>query len=171
MIRALPQIRAACPDVLYVIAGEGWEKPYLEHLVEEMRVGSAVQFLDMPSDQTLIECYQHCDLFALPNRQVGWDIEGFGIVLLEAQACGRPVLAGRSGGTAETFDPGVTGELVACETPDPLAATVIGLLQNEERARAMGRRARDFVVSRFDWTVLEREASTTFATFFPTSVI
>ena len=52
-----------------------------------------------PNDADLVNCYQQCDLFVLPNRQVGWDIEGFGMVLLEAQACGKPVIAGASGGT------------------------------------------------------------------------
>ena len=97
MIRALPAIRQRCPDVLYAIVGEGWERPYLESLVAELSVADLVQFRATPADDELIECYQQCDLFALPNRQVGWDFEGFGIVLLEAQACGKPVVTGQSG--------------------------------------------------------------------------
>jgi phosphatidylinositol alpha-1,6-mannosyltransferase len=166
MIRALPRIRSACPEVLYVIAGEGWEKAYLADLVARNGVHEAVQFLDLPSDQTLIDCYQQCDLFALPNRQVGWDIEGFGIVLLEAQACGKAVVAGRSGGTAEAIDPGLTGELVDCETPEPLAAAVIALLRDPERRNVMGARGREFVTQRFDWPVLEREAIAIFERAF-----
>ena len=96
-IRALPAIRQRCPDVLYSIAGEGWERPLLENLVAGCGVADLVQFRGMPGDAELVACYQQCDLFALPNRQVGWDFEGFGIVLLEAQACGKPVIAGRSG--------------------------------------------------------------------------
>jgi phosphatidyl-myo-inositol dimannoside synthase len=79
LIRALPAIRARCPDVLYAIAGEGWERPYLEQLVAEHGVGDVVQFRGVPADAELVECYQQCDLFALPNRQVGWDFEGFGM--------------------------------------------------------------------------------------------
>jgi phosphatidylinositol alpha-1,6-mannosyltransferase len=112
----------------------------------------------MPSDEELIECYQQCDLFALPNRQVGWDFEGFGIVLLEAQACGKPAIAGSSGGTAEAIAPSRTGELVSCETPDELALIVGDLLEDRERRARMGARAREWVVEHFDWEVLSRQA-------------
>ena len=67
------------------------------------------------ADDRLVQCYQQCDLFVLPNRQVGRDIEGFGMVLLEAQSCGKPVIAGASGGTAETMQPGETGYVVPCD--------------------------------------------------------
>jgi phosphatidylinositol alpha-1,6-mannosyltransferase len=163
MIRALPAVRARCPEVLYVVVGEGWERSYLHDLVVEHDVADAVQFRGRLAEDQLVECYQQCDVFVLPNRQVGWDFEGFGIVLLEAQACGKPVIAGRSGGTAETLDPGVTGELVACDAPEELAGAVTALLIDAERARAMGARARQFVVDRFDWQVLGRRALEVFA--------
>lgn len=158
LLRALPAIRARCPDVLYSIVGEGWERTYLDELVAEHHIGDAVQFRGMPSDEELIECYQQCDLFALPNRQVGWDFEGFGIVLLEAQACGKPAIAGSSGGTAEAIAPSRTGELVSCETPDELALIVGDLLEDRERRARMGARAREWVVEHFDWEVLSRQA-------------
>lgn len=162
LIRALPAIRAKCPDVLYAIAGEGWERPYLERLVAEHGVGDSVQFRGVPSDAELVECYQQCDLFALPNRQVGWDFEGFGMVLLEAQACGKPVIAGRSGGTAETMDPSSTGELVACDTPDALAEAAVRLLEGADDRRAMGARARPWVVEHFDWRAIAIDAKRLF---------
>jgi phosphatidylinositol alpha-1,6-mannosyltransferase len=158
LIRALPAIRARVTNVLYAIAGEGWERAYLENLAREHGVDDVVQFRGAPAFAELVECYQQCDLFALPNRQVGWDFEGFGIVLLEAQACGRPVIAGRSGGTAETMELGATGELVDCQTPDALAEAVIRLLETPDRLAAMGKRAREWTVARFDWAVLAREA-------------
>lgn len=158
LIRALPTIRARVPNVLYAIAGEGWERSYLEALAREHGVDDVVQFRGAPRFAELVECYQQCDLFALPNRTIGWDFEGFGIVLLEAQACGKAVLAGRSGGTNETIKPGVTGELVDCETPEPLAKAVAGLLNAPERLAEMGVRAREWAVGRFDWSVLAREA-------------
>jgi phosphatidylinositol alpha-1,6-mannosyltransferase len=159
MIRALPEIRRHCPDVLYVIVGDGPDRQYLQAVVDECRVGDHVQFRRIPNDDAeLVRCYQQCDLFALPNRQVDWDIEGFGIVLIEAQACGKPVLAGRSGGTPETLEPGKTGELVACETPEAVAAAVTGLLTDPSRRAGLGQRARQHVLDRFDWPVLARQA-------------
>ena len=98
-----------------------------------------------------MECYQQCDLFVLPNRQVGQDIEGFGMVLLEAQACGKPVIAGASGGTAETMQPGETGYVVPCDQPDELAAMVAELLLDPDRRTRMGEAARSWVVEQFDW--------------------
>jgi phosphatidylinositol alpha-1,6-mannosyltransferase len=163
LIRALPAIRQRCPDVLYSIAGEGWERPSLDRLVAEYGVADCVQFRAMPDDAELIECYQQCDLFALPNRQVGWDFEGFGIVLLEAQACGKPVIAGRSGGTAETMDPSNTGEIVLCDEPDQLASVAADLLQDEGRRERMGALARQWVVEHFAWDVLSRQAADLFS--------
>jgi phosphatidylinositol alpha-1,6-mannosyltransferase len=157
MIRALPQIRAACPDVLYAIAGEGWERRYLENLVTEHAVQDAVQFLGTPADRELIELYQQCDLFVLANRQIGWDFEGFGIVLLEAQACGRPVITGISGGTGEAMQPSATGLRVDCSVPGPLAGACIELLQSPSRRAELGARARAWVIDRFDWQVRARE--------------
>jgi phosphatidylinositol alpha-1,6-mannosyltransferase len=169
MIRALPIIRRRFPDVLYAIVGEGWERSYLNDLVAEHGVGDLVQFRGVPSDVELVQCYQQCDVFALPNRQVGWDFEGFGIVLLEAQACGKPVIAGRSGGTSETLDPSRTGVLVACETPETLADAVCGIFDDPQRGDTMGRDARDWVVRHFDWNVLRLDAERMFAGAVPTS--
>ena len=163
LIRALPAIREQCPDVLYAIAGEGWEQAYLEDLVRDLNVQDLVQFRGIPDEAELVACYQQCDVFALPNRQVSWDIEGFGIVLLEAQSCGKAVIAGKSGGTAEALQADRTGALVECETPDRLGRVVTALLQDPERANAMGQRGRDWVVERFDWDVLSQAALQLFA--------
>ena len=162
MIRALPSIRARCPDVLYSIAGEGWERQYLEELARSCGVVDAVQFRGAPAETELIESYQQCDVFALPNRKVGWDFEGFGIVLLEAQACGRPVIAGRSGGTAETMEAGRTGEIVSCDEPEELAAVIARLLDDPNRRAAFGAAARQWVCEHFDWDTLSRQASAIF---------
>ena len=162
MIRALPEVRRHCPDVLYVIVGDGADKPRLETLVSEHQVGDLVQFRTTAGDAELIQCYQQCDVFALPNRRVGWDIEGFGIVLIEAQACGKPVIAGSSGGTAEAMDPGRTGELINCDRPEELARTVSALLGDPGRRAAFGERARQSVLERFDWPVLARQADALF---------
>ena len=156
MIRALPAVRARCPDVLYSVVGAGWERHYLEQLAREHGVSDAVQFGGLTSEEDLLTCFQQCDLFALPNRRVGWDFEGFGIALIEAQACGRPVIAGNSGGAPETMVTGRTGELVDCNEPQPLAEAAIGLLEDPARLERMGREAREWVVSQFPWVYARR---------------
>jgi phosphatidylinositol alpha-1,6-mannosyltransferase len=162
LIRALPAVRERCPDVLYAIAGEGWERAYLEEMAVTHDVSSLVQFRGAPENEELVACYQQCDLFALPNRQVGWDFEGFGMVLLEAQACGKPVIAGRSGGTPETMIEAETGELVDGDGPEELARTAAALLDDRERRTVMGARARQWVVDRFAWDVLTERAREVF---------
>jgi len=163
MIRALATIRQDVPDVLYAIIGDGDERERLEALVAEEGQGAHVQFLGEVDDETMVRAYQQCDLFALPNRQDGEDIEGFGMVLVEAQACGKPVIAGDSGGTAETLKEGETGRIVDCRGPEALAAVVTELLTDKPLREQMGAEARAWVVSRFDWDVLAAEAGRLFA--------
>lgn len=162
MIRALGAVRQSIPDVLFAIAGDGEERPSLQEMVALEGVAANVQFLGEVDEGRLLTCYQQCDLFALPNRQVGKDIEGFGMVLLEAQACGKPVVAGDSGGTAETMRPGETGFVVPCDTPERLAELAAELLRDRPRVAHMGEAARAWVVERFDWASLTRQAARLF---------
>jgi phosphatidylinositol alpha-1,6-mannosyltransferase len=162
MIEVIARLRDRFPDVLYAIVGAGEEKSRLTEMVARLGAGGHVQFLGELKDADLLRCYQQCDLFALPNRAVGKDVEGFGMVLLESQACGRPVLAGASGGTAETMKPGETGVLVACDRPDEPAAVLTELLANAERLDRMGHAGREWVEGKFDWPALAAEAQRMF---------
>jgi phosphatidylinositol alpha-1,6-mannosyltransferase len=162
MIRALPAIRRALPNILYSIGGAGEERAALEALAVSEGVSEHVQFLGEVNDSTLLDCYRQCDLCALPNRQVGRDIEGFGMVLLEAQSCGKPVLAGASGGTAETMRIPETGRVVPCDEPGPLAGEVIDLLSDSQLRQRMGQSARAWVVEHFDWDALRQKAERLF---------
>jgi phosphatidylinositol alpha-1,6-mannosyltransferase len=143
--------------------GDGDELGFLKALAIENKVESHVQFLGELSDEAMRRCYQHCDLFVLPNRQVGQDIEGFGMVLLEAQACGKPVVAGTSGGTAETMDIPNTGLVVDCESPEALAQNIISLLRDDNRLREMGDAARPWTIEHFDWKSLSLRAAKLFS--------
>jgi phosphatidylinositol alpha-1,6-mannosyltransferase len=158
LLRALPAIRQRVPDVLYAIVGEGPERAALERLIGELGLGENVQLRGEPSDAELIECYQQCDLFVLPNRTVDGDFEGFGMVLVEAQACGKPVIAGASGGTAETMSVGKTGELVSCDGPELLAQAIARQLHDPEQLASRGRAARTWAVDKFDWEALVQKA-------------
>jgi phosphatidylinositol alpha-1,6-mannosyltransferase len=163
VIRALASVRHAIPDVLYAIVGDGKQREALEGLVAENDgLAHSVQFLGELDDATMIQCYQQCDLFVLANRQVGQDIEGFGMVLLEAQACGKPVLAGASGGTAETMRIPETGRVVPCDGPAELAAAICELMTDRAHMQRMGEAARQWVVERFDWAPLTRQAELVF---------
>jgi phosphatidylinositol alpha-1,6-mannosyltransferase len=158
MILALRAIRKAVPDVLYAIVGDGERREFLRALVEREGLGEHVQFLGELHDERLVRCYQQCDLFVLSNRQVGTDIEGFGMVLLEAQACGKPVVAGASGGTSEAMRNPETGRLVSCDGPHELEKVVVELLNDSDLRTRMGEAARQWVVRHFDWSSLSRQA-------------
>jgi len=161
MIRALPAIRARFPEVLYAVVGNGEEDAALKQLAIEVGQAEHVQFLGAVNDERMANCYHQCDLFALPNRKVGADFEGFGMVLLEAQACGKPVIAGANGGTAETMQVPETGRLVNCDGHELLAATVIELLSDPAEMRAMGERARAWALG-FDWPEVAKKAAAIF---------
>ncbi len=162
LLRALPEIIAQVPDVLYAIVGHGEERERLEQIVADEGLSANVMFMSEIPDDAMIQCYQQCDIFALPNRTEGRDIEGFGMVLVEAQACPRPVLAGDSGGTAETMLVGESGLVVDCTSAQPLAAALTSLLNDPARRHAMGQAGRAHVTSRFDWEALAGEAQQVF---------
>jgi phosphatidylinositol alpha-1,6-mannosyltransferase len=162
MIRALRAIRKTIPDILYAVVGDGEERRSLEAIALSEGVQEHVRFHGELDDRRMLECYQQCDLFVLANRQVGQDIEGFGIVLLEAQACGKPVIAGNSGGTAETMRLGDTGYVVSCNEIDEIVSLVPRLLGDSKRLARMGDAGRRWVTQRFDWDMLARQAERIF---------
>ena len=159
LIRALPQIRRLVPNVLYAIVGTGDQEDSLKQLVAELGLDESVLFHDEIADETMLRCYQQCDLFVLPNRQIGSDIEGFGMVLVEAQACGKPVIAGASGGTAETMQIPQTGRVIPCEESGPLAELVTSWLLDPALRKQMGDAARTWASTHFDWASLSQQAA------------
>ena len=164
MIKALPELIIEIPDLLYVIVGTGSELTSLERLVAKLELQNHVEFCGGCDSSMLLSCLQACDVFILPNRKVGSSIEGFGIVLLEAQACAKPVIAGDSGGTSETMLPCETGLIVDCSRSENLVQPVLHLMQKHEDRLLMGLAARRLMKQKFDWTVIaENVAQAVFA--------
>lgn len=162
LIKAMPEILKEFPSANYIIIGDGGEKSRLLALIDELSLHEQVKILSEATDETMINCYQSCDLFVLPNRQVGNDIEGFGMVLVEAQACGKPVIAGDSGGTAETMIIGETGFITDCTDPSLIAKEVCKLLANDELRKNMGVRARAHVIEKLDWKTIAQKGRSIF---------
>ncbi len=162
LIRAMQTVRQAIPGVLYSIVGDGEERPKLQRLVAELGLEAEVQFVGNVNDDKLVSCYQQCDLFVLPNREVAGDFEGFGMVLVEAQSCGKPVIAGRSGGTSETLIAGETGLLIDCSDTERLAKETVSLLSRPEQLARMGDAARAWAAATFDWDSLAKAAEVIF---------
>lgn len=162
IIKALPAIIKQEPNVLYAIIGDGEQRKSLISLADELGVAEHVMFMGEVSDNEMIQSYQQCDIFALPNRTIGNDIEGFGMVLVEAQACGKPVIAGDSGGTSETMVKGETGFIVDCSTPEPLAKQMIHLLSSPHLMSELQINARKHIEDNLDWKSLTKSIEIVF---------
>ena len=155
VLRALPALALAVPDVHYVIVGTGEEEARLRGLADELGITKQVTFTGPVRDADLPALYQACDVFVMPNREEpGRDVEGFGIVFLEAAAIGKPVVAGRSGGVEEAVLDGKTGLLVDGTDPQAVGAAAVALLQDPVRAAEMGRLGRERAVAEFSWELV-----------------
>jgi phosphatidyl-myo-inositol dimannoside synthase len=157
VIRALPLIRKRFPDVKYLIVGSGEELETLKRIAKDAGVDDAVIFVGSIADNERAAYYAAADVFLMPNRQVGVDIEGFGIVFLEAGAAGKPVIGGQSGGTGDAIEHGLTGIQVDGESLNTIVDAVVELLENPEKSRAMGIFAKQRVQRAFSWdSIVER---------------
>jgi phosphatidylinositol alpha-1,6-mannosyltransferase len=143
VIRALPNIADRVNEVAYVIVGDGPEKQSLKHLARECGVEHRVVFATGVNNEDLIRYYRSCHAFIMPNRTLeDGDTEGFGLVFLEAGACGKPVVAGRSGGVPDAVTDGDNGLLVDGSSVDAVATAAIKVLQDQQLASELGSRGR-----------------------------
>jgi phosphatidyl-myo-inositol dimannoside synthase len=157
VLRALPGVRRAVSDVAYVVVGDGPERERLAALARELGVDDAVRFVGGVSDDELPLWYSLADVFVMPSRSVPPDVEGFGIVFLEAGACERPVVAARSGGVPDAVADGISGLLVTPGETDELSDKLSELLLDPQRAAELGRRGRERVLGELNWdSVTER---------------
>ncbi len=150
LIKAMPALLKQHPDLFYAIVGRGEEREALQTLIDELGLSQSVRIYTELDDNSLVKAYQQCDFFILPNRTIGNDIEGFGMVLVEAQACGKPVIAGNSGGTAETMKQGETGYVVDCTSPENIVSELLPLLEGHALALD-SQDQREFVNASFSW--------------------
>ncbi|HET9186904.1 MAG TPA: glycosyltransferase family 4 protein [Acidothermaceae bacterium] len=153
LIKAMPAILRAAPDAMLLIVGEGPYRERLEKSVDEVGVRRAVRFTGGVPWQELPAYFDAGDVFAMPcrTRRKGLDVEGLGIVYLEASAVGIPVVAGNSGGAPDAVLEGQTGFVVDGEDVDAVAGAVIGLLLDPDRARTMGAAGRAWVEREWTW--------------------
>ena len=156
LIRALPAIRARVPEAALLIVGGGPHRSKLAELAREHGVESAVAITGSVPWGELSAYYAAGDAFAMPcrDRLGGLEVEGLGIVFLEASATGLPVVAGRSGGSPDAVLEGETGYLVDGRSVTEVAEAVAGLLEQPERAAAMGAAGRAWVERAWRWDVL-----------------
>jgi glycosyltransferase involved in cell wall biosynthesis len=126
IIKAMPEIVRAVPEARYLLVGKGPDRPRIERLIAEAGVQDAVILAGFVPDEELAEHYNLCDIFAMPSRA-----EGFGIVYLEALACGKTVLAGNKDGSRDALGGGELGLLVDPDDTAEIAAEIIRVLRRE----------------------------------------
>lgn len=153
VIRALPILTKQVPDLVYLIVGDGPYRGVLESLATELGVGDRVIFMGKVPDEDIPSLHALSDVFVMPSREQ-WeedDVEGFGMVFLEANACNKPVIGGRAGGIPEAVEEGTTGLLVNPHSPEEIAAALVRLLTDRDFARRLGEQGRSRVVREFQW--------------------
>ncbi|CAO5240939.1 glycosyltransferase family 4 protein [Frankia sp. AgKG'84/4] len=159
LVRALPMLRRRVPEAALLLVGGGPHRAKLERLAREVGVADHVRFTGSVPWAELPAHYAAGDVFAMPcrSRLGGLEVEGLGIVYLEASAAGLPVVAGRSGGAPDAVLDGRTGRVVEGTDLDQVRAAVGDLLADPGRAAAMGAAGRDWVLRRWRWDVLAGE--------------
>jgi phosphatidyl-myo-inositol dimannoside synthase len=162
MLESLPAISRAVPGVRYLVVGDGPDRPRLQDLTVRLGLQDQVFFLGRLTFSEIVDLYNLADLFVLLSREEPPDVEGFGLVFLEAAACGLPSVGGRSGGIPEAVDEGRSGWLVdPCSTHE-IAATIIDLLESPEKLE----RASEFCLSKARQASWEQAADTIFEEMF-----
>jgi phosphatidylinositol alpha-1,6-mannosyltransferase len=159
LVQALPEIRRLVPDAALVLVGGGPSRKRLVGLAQDGGVSDHVVFSGTVSHTDLPAWYGVGDVFAMPCRERlgGLDVEGLGIVFLEAAACGLPVIVGRSGGSVDAVLDGETGRLLGSQTPAAVATAVAELLRDTDAAAAMGARGRQWVTEQWSWDSTVRD--------------
>src|SRR5699024_9861570 len=159
LVRAWPRVLAAVPAARLVLVGHGPRRRALERLAARLGVADSVIFTGGVPWQQIPAYVDAADVFAGPSRTrlLGLEPEGLGIVYLEASACERPIVVGRSGGAPDTVLDGETGYLVDPRDPADIADRIIELLRDPELRDRMGRRGRERVIAGWTWDSIAAE--------------
>jgi phosphatidyl-myo-inositol dimannoside synthase len=155
LIAALPAIKVAVPNVHLVLVGVGPHQDHLEKLALKLNVSDCVTFIGRINYAELPTYICLGDIFAMPSRSrfFGLEVEGLGIVYLEASACGLPVVGGKSGGAPDAVLIGETGLVVDGTKPAEIAGACIELLNNPELCVLMGAAGRAWIIENWRWDI------------------
>lgn len=151
VIRSIPELCKLGLVVRYALIGIGEDRDYLYNLARELGVADRVHLLGHVDAEDLPRWYNACDVFAMPNREINGDTEGFGMVFLEAAACGKPTVAGQDGGTGSAVVSEVTGLRVDGASAKAVSVALSRLLGDVPLTCKMGTEGNLRVGSEFSW--------------------
>ena len=159
LIEAMPDILKNIPNAHLLLVGEGPYENHLNKLVNKLSLKDQVTFTGRITYENLPTYLSAADLFVMPSRSrfFGLEVEGLGIVYLEASACGIPVIAGNSGGAPDAVLEGVTGLCVDGTNVAAIASAVIEMCSDAERASTMGAAGRNWIVDQWSWDIWSKE--------------
>jgi len=150
IIQVMVSLVKKIPNLIYIIVGDGDDKPRLENLVLENKLNNFVVFAGQVEDNLLFDFYNLCDVYVMPSSQ-----EGFGIVFLEAAAFQKPVIAGNKDGSVDAVADGETGILVDPNNIQEIADAIEYLILNRDIAEKMGKAGRERVLMEFSLEIME----------------
>jgi len=154
LVEALPLVLKEIPDAHLIFVGEGPHRKKLDQLVEKHKLENHVTFIGRIQYSDLPRYICLGDIFAMPSRSrlFGLEVEGLGIVYLEASACGLPVVGGNSGGAPDAVKEGITGFVVDGNNLPEIADRIITLLKDDELRNQMGNAGRSWAMEEWQWT-------------------
>ena len=157
-LKAVAECRRGGLDVNYLVVGAGKKRSTYVKLAEELAIADAVRFVGNVPDKDLPALFNAATAYiGVSRRADGTRVEGFGIALAEASACGLPVIAGRSGGLAEAVHDGETGLVVDPDDPAAVVAALKRLLEDQLLARRLGQAGRKAIETYYNWDRVIRD--------------
>jgi phosphatidyl-myo-inositol dimannoside synthase len=159
VIEALPNILKKIPSAIYLILSSGPEKENLKLQAKKLGLENHIIFAGEVEDKELPYYYNLADVFCMPSqryKETG-DVEGFGIVFIEAQACETPTIGSNTGGIPDAIRNNIDGFLINPENKEEIANNIIEILENEELAKKMGQTGRKKVIEEHDWKKLVKK--------------
>jgi phosphatidylinositol alpha-1,6-mannosyltransferase len=164
LIQSLPAILEKHPTAHILMVGEGPYRKDLTKMVEQLKLSQAVTFIGRIQYKDLPRYICAGDIFAMPSRSrlAGLEVEGLGIVYLEASSCALPVVAGRSGGAPDAIDEGVTGFSVDGTSTAEISRAIIKLFDDPVKAKAMGVAGRSWIIEKWRWEIWSKQFNALF---------
>ena len=159
LIESMPQILQSVPEAHLLLVGQGPYRSHLEKLANKLSLSESITFVGRILYDKLPNYLSAADVFVMPSRSrfFGLEVEGLGIVYLEASACGIPVVAGNSGGAPDAVLEGVTGLCVDGTDVNHIAQAVIEICSDAKRASQMGAAGRNWIVDQWRWEIWSKE--------------
>jgi phosphatidylinositol alpha-1,6-mannosyltransferase len=164
LIQSMPEVIAKHPTAHILMVGEGPYRGVLTKMVDELNLSDAVTFIGRIQYKELPRYICAGDIFVMPSRSrlAGLEVEGLGIVYLEASSCGLPVIAGRSGGAPDAVEEGVTGFSVDGTSAPEVSKAIIKMFDDPVKAKEMGQAGRRWIIDKWRWEIWSTEFNSLF---------